>query len=68
MDFFSNGYCQDPESEVMKISSVLFKFAIFFVCIAAFIAYIRSRRVPEHLIYIEGHVDKGFELVRDVFK
>ncbi|KAE9554951.1 hypothetical protein FO519_001848 [Halicephalobus sp. NKZ332] len=66
MDSFSDGYCRDPE--IMKISSILIKLAIVFVGVAAFITYIRSRRVPEHLIYIDGHADKEFELVKDVFK
>jgi CubicO group peptidase (beta-lactamase class C family) len=52
----------------MKFSRFLIKFAILIGGISALIQYIRSKRIPDDRIFVNGFVEPGWENVKEVFR
>lgn len=67
---FSDGLYTFEEtlSFEMKLTRFLIQFTVIIALISAAIQYIRSRRIPDDLIFVNGFVEPGFENVKEVFR
>ena len=67
---FSDGLIDDNfENQIqMKFAKLLVKFAISIGVISVIIQYIRSKRIPDDRVFVNGFVEPGWENVKEVFR